>query len=126
MLRTPPDDMYVFNSKELRDFGINRGGPLKVAIQLDRPAEPAAETAPVAAYVQLSRVGSADEAERSRVYLAGRWAGVLDGVEPQVFADQVAGVWLIRVPAPSTERANAVCSAIRVAGGGCYVTTAGG
>jgi hypothetical protein len=40
MLRTPPDDMYIFTSTEIRDWHINRGEPVRLAgLKVEPPAE---------------------------------------------------------------------------------------
>jgi hypothetical protein len=39
MLRTPPDDMYVFTSAEMSDWHINRGDPVRLAgLKVEPPA----------------------------------------------------------------------------------------
>jgi ATP-dependent protease ClpP protease subunit len=141
MLRTPPQEMYVFSPPEIAELGINQGGPVRVAdISTIAPIgnEPAdggqvrvdietADAAPTygAAYVELSLQSSIEEAQRSLQYARERWAGVLGGVEPEI--DRVEAPsgtqYHVRVPARSVESANALCAAIKSAGGGCYVTS---
>ena len=141
MLRTPPQDMYVFSAEEIADLGINQGDPVRVAeititttTVTNEPAsdvqvttivetEPAVTEAGVA-YVQLSLQSTEAEASRSLQYARERWAGVLAGREPEINRiDGPAGPqFQIRVPARSLENANALCGAIKSAGGGCYVT----
>jgi len=122
MLRTPPDDMYVFSRAELADLGIESGDPLAMAVAV----APAAETLRTggAAFVQLSSQSSATEAERSRVYVEGRWSTLFGETRPEV--ETSGDIYRVRLPMPSMERANAICAAIKADGGGCYVTSAGG
>jgi len=135
MLRTPPEDMYIFTTSEVLELGINLGGPVLVA---DISTAPAVETnqsttvtidaepgSPGAAYVLLSLHGTDGEAQRSLDYARERWSGVL-GAEPEVVRVETgAGVqFRVRVPARSLENANAMCAAVKSAGGGCYVTEA--
>jgi hypothetical protein len=140
MLRTPPEDMYVFTPDEIVELGINAGGPIRIAEiaipatdanapgddrQLAPPLEqPPGPAEPGAAYVQLALQGSEAEADRSLQYARERWAGVLAGREPEIHrVDAPSGPqFQIRVPARSVENANALCAAIKSAGGGCYVT----
>src|SRR5690606_21313039 len=120
MLRTPPQEMYVFTADEIAQLGINRGEPVRVAeldlttvtigneppgagqVTPDVTTEPA-ETEGGMAYVQLSLHGSEAEAERSLRYARERWAGVLAGREPEI--ERVEGIggprFHVRVPARS-------------------------
>lgn len=121
MLRTPPDDMYVFSSAELADLGISSGDPIEISVALDYPAE--AATTGGAAFVHLSSQSNAVEAERSRAYVEGRWSTLFGEATPEI---ETAGeVYRVRLPTPSLERANAICAAIKADGGGCYVTSVG-
>lgn len=139
MLRTPPEDMYVFTTAEIEELGINQGGPIRVAdlttvTTSNEPADdpqlrPVVETTaePVlagAAYVELSLQSSEREAQRSLEYARERWGGVLAGAELEI--ERVAAPdgtqFHVRVPARSIESANALCAAIKSAGGGCFVT----
>ena len=142
MLRTPPEDMYVFSAEEIAQLGINQGGPIEVAdITLSpignepvqdvptriTPAEdqpPAEPQTGGVAYVQLAAQGSETEAERSLTYARARWAGVLGGAAPEIERAELpqGTVYRLRVPARALENANAICAAIKSAGGGCYVT----
>lgn len=131
MLRTPPEDMYVFTQTELSEWDINRGGPIEVA-DVDPPQtvtitpEPEAEPAgkDIAAFVHLAQQSSEEEAERSLEYARDRWASVLGSAVPEIEKSEVTQgtVYRVRVPAPSVENANAICAAIKQAGGGCFVT----
>lgn len=125
MLRTPPEDMYVFSRLEVSDLGINRGDPIRVAVTLEAPApEPDAHLGVTAAFVQLSSQSSRTEADRSLAYVQGRWGKLFGDARPEV--DAAPGeVYRIRLPLGSVERANSICAAIKADGGGCYVTTAG-
>ncbi len=126
MLRTPPDDMYVFSRLELGDLGINRGGPIHVAVTPEPPeTDPQAPVGTTAAFVNLSSQSSRAEAYRSLAYVEDRWGKLFGDVRPEV--DPAPGeVFRVRLPLGSVERANAICAAIKADGGGCYVTTAGG
>jgi hypothetical protein len=123
MLRTPPDDMYVFNSDELEEFGISSGDRIDIAVALDEPA-PALEVAQAAsgegAYVELSSLKDRAAAVRSRDYAEGRWSSLFGETKPEV--ETSGDVFRVRVPTPSLERANAICAAVKADGGGCYVT----
>lgn len=145
MLRTPPEDMYVFSPTEIAELGINQGGDIELAdvpplqpignepvevvpvriVPLEDEPAPAPQTSELA-YVQLSMQSSEDEASRSLAYAQERWAGVLGDARPEIErAEGPQGeVFRVRVPARSRENANAICAAIKKAGGGCYVTTA--
>jgi peptidoglycan hydrolase-like protein with peptidoglycan-binding domain len=139
MLRTPPEEMYVFSVEEIADLGINQGDPVRVAdlilttttttntpadstqvVPVDRPAPATGGTA----YVQLSLQSSEAEAQRSLQYASERWGGVLGDAAPEIeaFEAQTGTRTLYCVPARSVESANALCAAIKSAGGGCYVT----
>jgi peptidoglycan hydrolase-like protein with peptidoglycan-binding domain len=145
MLRTPPEDMYVFTTREILDLGINIGEPVLVAdvtiLLSPNTNTPSDETliTPVTvkekpqtpadggvAYVELSLQSTEAEAERSLQYARERWAGVLGGAEPEIdeVDDEKGTQFRIRVPARSVESANALCAAIKSAGGGCFVTQA--
>ncbi len=121
MLRTPPEDMYVFSALELRELEINRGEPIRLDPAGDGPLE--ANRPDVGeAFVELARHGSREEAQRSLSYAEGRWNSFLAG--EYLTIDRAAdGAFVIRIVAGSLERANAVCAAIRADGGGCYVGT---
>lgn len=119
MLRTPPDDMYVFSADELSRFGINRGEPIAVALTAEELVGTPVVAADGPVHLVLSRLGDAAAAERSRGYMERRWGSILVGVEPEIVV--VDGVHVVRVAMPSTERANATCAAIKADGGGCYI-----
>lgn len=125
MLRTPPEDMYVFSRLEVTDLGINRGDPIRVAVVPEEPApEPEAHQGVTVAFVQLSSQSSRTEADRSLAYAQDRWGKLFGDARPEV--DAAPGeVYRVRLPLGSVERANAVCAAIKADGGGCYVTTMG-
>ena len=122
MLRTPPDDMYVFTAAELAEFGIDSGEPLSIIVALEQPAEPTNSGG--TAFVHLSSQSNAAEAERSRAYVEGRWSTLFGEAKPVV--ETTGTVYRVQLPTPSLERANAICAAIKADGGGCYVTSAGG
>lgn len=134
MLRTPPEDMYVFTQTELKEWDINRGDPVRVA-DIDPQPGPATDPDPgpadpgkeaIVAFVELAQRSERSDAERSLQYAVDRWAGVLGDAEPTIEqADMGQGtVFRVRVPARSVESANAMCEAIKSAGGGCYVSQA--
>lgn len=125
MLRTPPDNMYVFSELELGDLGINRGGPIQVAIAPDVPLGEPEVVEGVGAFVQLSSQSSRAEADRSLTYVGERWGKLFGDARPEVDAGSDE-VFRIRVPFGSLELANTICAAIKAEGGGCYVTTPGG
>lgn len=143
MLRTPPEDMYVFSVDEVAQLGINQGGdvqmadvpplqpmgnepveivPVRIVPPGNDPAVP--EQAGGAAYVHLALQSSQTEADRSLAYAQERWAGVLGDAALEIErAEMPQGtVYRVQVPARSLENANAICAAIKAAGGGCYVT----
>jgi peptidoglycan hydrolase-like protein with peptidoglycan-binding domain len=122
MLRTPPDDMYVFSQAELADFGITSGDPLTITVALEQPADPVSSGG--TAIVHLSSQSSAAEAERSRAYVEGRWSSLFGEARPVV--ETTDNIYRVQLPTPSLERANAICAAIKADGGGCYVTSTGG
>lgn len=147
MLKTPPEDMYVFTIREIADLGINIGTePVLVADigeltqtttpsnepndnSLITPVEDKPETPPTEggiAYVQLSSQSSQTEADRSLQFAKERWAGVLGGAVPEIERYEAPNgtQYRVRVPARSVESANALCEAIKSNGGGCYVTNA--
>ncbi len=131
MLRTPPEKMYVFNAAEIVEWQINRGarvadlgGATTVpAVNPEPRPDPVTGPADGAAYVYLSQASSLDEAERSLARLTERWARILGGNAPRIDPSTRGGApaFDVRVPAPSLENANALCTAIKQAGGGCYV-----
>lgn len=137
MLRTPPDEMYIFAPAEISELGINVGGPIRIAETMatgqesnvqteattdaDIPPTPTAE--PPVAQVTLSLQSTEYEANRSLQYARERWAGVLAGRAPEIHRHETpSGTrFEIRVLTRSAENANALCAAIKSAGGGCYV-----
>lgn len=118
MLRTPPDDMYVFDAIELAELGILSGDPIEIAVVL--ASEPAGAVGQ-SAFVHLASHSSSAEAERSRDYVRSRWGRLFGEVAPEI--DRSDETYRIRLPTPSVERANAICAAIKADGGGCYVTS---
>jgi hypothetical protein len=122
MLRTPPDDMYVFSARELTDYAINHGPQIKRPVAVEPVV---AELRPfgAAAYVQLASLETADAAMRSVGYATDRWASLFNGVRPEVEA--VGKIYRVRLPASSVELATSICAAIQADGGGCYVTSDG-
>jgi hypothetical protein len=126
MLRTPPDDMYVFSRLEVSELGINRGDPIHVAVKPDEPTpDPDAQAGTPTAFVQLSSQSSRTEADRSLAWAQDRWGKLFGDARPEVEAAP-GEVYRVRLPLGSVERANSICAAIKADGGGCYVTTAGG
>lgn len=119
MLRTPPDDMYVFTQAELTEYGIAAGDPIDLVVATDRSDAPA--SAGGGAFVQLASQSTATDAERSRDYAEGRWSTLFGEAKPEVESD--GNVYRVRLPTSSVERANAICAAIKADGGGCYVTS---
>lgn len=131
MLRTPPEEMYIFTREEIEALGINLGSGLEIAdVTLGRPAVEGTTTRPSAgpAWVELALRASEAEAEQSLAYARERWGSLLGGLEPLVERAELpqGAAYMVRVPARSVENANAICEAIKSAGGGCYVTTGGG
>jgi peptidoglycan hydrolase-like protein with peptidoglycan-binding domain len=141
MLRTPPEDMYVFTAAEIVELGINQGEPLQLAnastIRVDAGledgdvrvnpavlAEPADIGVAGVAYVELARRDSEDEAHRSLDYALQRFGGVLGDALPEIYREDsgTRPLFRVRVPALSVENASALCAAIKSAGGGCFVT----
>ena len=130
MLRTPPEDMYVFSAHELKEYGINHGAGFKMRIAMDDPVEepPVPADAGVAAFVQLSSLKTAEEAGRSLTYAGDRWGNLFGDAKPEIETSDLGDsgtVYRVRVPITSVELANTICTAIKSGGGGCYVTTAG-
>jgi peptidoglycan hydrolase-like protein with peptidoglycan-binding domain len=141
MLRTPPEDMYVFSAAEIAELGINQGQPVQLAnastIRVDADpedrdarvnpavlAEPADIGVAAAAYVELARRDSEHEAHRSLDYAVQRFGGVLGDALPEIYREDTGNgpLFRVRVPALSMENAGAICAAIRSAGGGCFVS----
>ena len=125
MLRTPPDDMYIFSGEEIEALGINRGEAIDVAVSIPPPGNQPADTDGVA-FVELSSLGTREAADRSRDYYASRWASVFGGTAPRVDIGEVGStgaIYRVRVPTASVERANTICAAIRADGGGCFITS---
>lgn len=117
MLRTPPDDMYVFTRSELADLGIVHGDAIDLVLTA---ASETSTAVPGAAYVQLSSLSSESDAERSRAYAESRWATLFGSDKPEV--KPADSTFDVRVATPSIERANAICAAIKADGGGCFVS----
>jgi hypothetical protein len=153
MLQTPPAEMYIFTADEVSKLGINRGDDIEVAtisapveeqpannnpglLQPNgtspgwgQPTTPAAgsPSTPVGpAYVMLAWRESQEAADASLAYATDIYAGAMGTALPEVTtADGTAGtIYGVRVPAASMENANAICAAIKSAGGGCYVADA--
>src|SRR5690606_23204382 len=57
MLRTPPDEMYVFSADEIEALGINRGEPIDVIVALAPPPVPSAAPDGVA-FVELASLST--------------------------------------------------------------------
>ena len=134
MLRTPPEEMYVFTKTEIINWDINQGDPIDLAAigpvtPVDVPVDdnPSQTGGDAVAFVHLAQFSSREEAERSLEVAKNRWAGVLEDAVPEIQPVTKAGKqsFRISVPARSVESANAMCAAIKSGGGGCYVTQAG-
>lgn len=128
MLRTPPEEMYVFTRTEIIEWEINLGGPVQLAdigpdIPVSIPVDPQ-PTAGGGAYVHLAQFSSRAEAERSLDTAKNRWSGIIGSAAPviEAFTKGSRQSFRISVPAPSLENANVMCAAIKSSGGGCYVT----
>lgn len=117
MLRTPPDDMYVFSAIELAELGILSGDPIEIAVAAASEHVPAPGHS---AFVHLASHSTSAEAERSRDYARSRWGGLFGDAAPEI--ELAEDIYRIRLPTTSVERANAICAAIKADGGGCYVT----
>lgn len=80
---------------------------------------------PGGAFVMLAWRESQDEADRSLQYAKDMYAGAIGTAVPEISSSQgdAGTVYAVRVPAASAENANAICGAIKSAGGGCYVTS---
>ena len=130
MLRTPPEEMYVFTTTEIVEWDINVGGPIRLAdIGSNVPVEILVEDPPpssdgAVAFVHLAQFANRAEAERSLDTAKTRWSSVLGDAAPEIQPVTKAGkqIFRISVPAHSVESANAMCAAIKSSGGGCYVT----
>ncbi|WP_421760169.1 peptidoglycan-binding protein [Devosia sp.] len=130
MLRTPPEDMYVFSPHELREYGINHGPPITVKVAMDDPAEsvPSVARTDGPAFVQLSSLTSVAEATRSLGYAQNHWGSLFGGARLEIETDDLGAkgvVYRVRLPTESVERANTICTAIKSGGGGCYVMSTG-
>jgi len=133
MLQTPPEEMYIFSPGEVASLGINRGARIEIAA-LPTPV-PAGNIGdgPVAvpsggsgtSFVLLAWTESRAEAERSLKFALDRFAGALGAAQPELTTAgaQEHRLYGVRVPAASAENANAICAAVKSAGGGCYVVT---
>jgi hypothetical protein len=79
------------------------------------------------AFVILAWRESEDEANRSVQYAKDMYAGAMGSALPEIATGEgTAGtIYGVRVPAASVENANAICGAIKSAGGGCYVASGG-
>ncbi len=129
MLHTPPEDIYVFSPTELSAWEVNRGGAVQIAEASPSAPSPSTNASPApaqgtTAFVHLARHNTEAEARRTLKYAADHWASVLSGARPQMEteATRQGTIYQILVPALSIENATAICSAIKSAGGGCYVT----
>jgi peptidoglycan hydrolase-like protein with peptidoglycan-binding domain len=139
MLRTPPEDMHVFSAEEIADYSINVGGPVLLAdvSHLTEDSNGGAAVVPVEvvdtavvdadgqAFVELALQSSEEAAQRSLEYAVQRWSGIIGDAIPVIDREDKNGatVFRVRLPARSAESANALCSAIRSAGGGCFVSS---
>lgn len=133
MLQTPPEEMYIFSPGEVASLGINRGARIEVAaLPAALPSGNVGE-GPVAvppsgggtSFVLLAWTDSQAAAERSLKFALDRFAGALGSARPEVSTADAPDrtLYAVRVPAASSENANAICAAVKSAGGGCYVVT---
>ena len=123
MLKTPPDDMYIFTPVELASLGINRGivdpSPLWRASVAPAPvADPKKIFEP--AFVHLASQSSEAEAKRAMEYASGRWSTAFRGARLEITADGT--VYQVRLPVLTRGEGDEICAAIKADGGGCYVT----
>lgn len=147
MLRTPPEEMYIFSADEVAQLGIERGEDIEVALvelpeaqAANNPVQSEPKVVPGwgqtatpepggsnAAFVMLAWRESQAEADRSLQYAKDMFAGALGKATLEVTsAEGTSGtIYGVRVPAASEENANAICAAIKSAGGGCYVAAGG-
>jgi peptidoglycan hydrolase-like protein with peptidoglycan-binding domain len=135
MLRTPPEDMYVFTREEIAEFAIDVGEPVLIADVSRLTDESDADAVPIGiietadpdvqSYVELALQSSEEAAERSLEYAKQRWSGIMGDIVPVIVREEKGGgvLFRIRLPARSAENANALCAAIRSAGGGCFVSS---
>ena len=150
MLQRPPAEMYIFSADEVSRLGINRGEEIKVALVSTPKEQPSAGnsspgvlqpngTTPgwgqpssgttsspsTSAFVLLAWRESQEEADRSLQYAKDMYAGAIGTAVPEISSStgDAGTVYAVRVPAASAENANAICGAIKSAGGGCYVTS---
>lgn len=134
MLQTPPEEMYIFSPDEVAQLGINRGAAIEIAALPLPPAGGNLSDAPSAipsaegtgaAFVLLAWTESQAAAERSLKFALDRFGGALGTAVPELTTAEEKGAKLfgVRVPAASAENANAICAAVKTAGGGCYVVT---
>jgi len=132
MLQTPPEQMYIFTGDEIASLGINRGADIEVATVTTVPGEgsnngttdPELPVASGPAYVMLAWRDSEDLAQRSLKYAQDNFAGAMGDATLEVTRAPGSNgdIFGVRLPAASAENANAICAAIKSAGGGCYVT----
>lgn len=130
MLRTPPEDMYVFSPHELREYDINHGPSINVKVALDDPVEevPSATHTDGPAYVQLASLTSVAAATRSLGYAHDHWGSLFGSAKLEIETADLGTqgvIYRVRLPTDSVERANTICTAIKSGGGGCYVVSAG-
>ena len=135
MLRTPPEEMYVFSPNEIGELGINLGDRVVVADVADLlqvggnvpefiPPDPPDPTTGGVAWVEMAVRGTEEDARESLEYATERWGSLLEDGAPTIAMVEVGSgtQYRVRAPARSIERASALCAAIKSAGGGCFVT----
>lgn len=134
MLQTPPEEMYIFTPGEVAQLGINRGAAIEIAALplplaggnvADAPLVAPSGEGGGAAFVLLAWTESQAAAERSLKFALDRFGGAFGTAVPEVTTAEAkgGGRFGVRVPAASAENANAICAAVKTAGGGCYVVT---
>jgi peptidoglycan hydrolase-like protein with peptidoglycan-binding domain len=142
MLRTKPEDMYIFSEAEIARWGINSGDPMslvdtegnaKVTPKPDAPPVegPATGKQPratpetsAAAYVQLGSQRSEDDARSASLAILTRYGSILQRGDLEIRRVDLGeqGVFYrILMPAGSRSEATAICDRVRAAGGDCIL-----
>ena len=136
MLQTPPEEMYIFNTDEIANLGIERGEDIEVALVAapvgqpgntpgtnapgevqplttvpawGQPAltEPGAATPSGPAYVMLAWRESQEEADRSLKYVKDMFAGALGDAQPEVTTGEGSAGPIFGVRVPAASMENA-------------------
>jgi len=142
MLRTKPEDMYVFSQDEIARWGINAGDPMSLVeaaasgeeVQAsDEPTDPgpasgkqprAKPEASADYYVQLGSQRSENDARTAALSILSRYGTILQRADleiQRVDLGQQGVFFRILVPAASRSEATAMCEEIRAAGGDCIL-----